>query len=486
MTVPAMTVPVTTVEPPGPAALLGSNPRRRRQASAVRYLAGFACAALGLRIQRSIGLSTGFLAVVGLLPLWLPALDRYRGARLLAGLVVAALLSGTYLSMFSTTHEVLPRNAMETGVLVFTAFGGVGLLLWARLHLPVPTVAMYYAGGLLLSGLRASPGSANPWKYELSLPVTIIAFALVARVNDPHRRRLALVGVVFGMVAVDLSFDCRSHLAFVLIAAALSQLFERRSRRATAGRLRGWRVLAIPAVLVIVVYLGGSSLLLSGAAGAGLQAQAKAQVANGGSLIAGGRPEWYATQALMRHHISGFGFGARPLPSDVWLAKQSLSGVGVTFNSGYVEKYMFGGRFKLHSTLADLWSNCGLVGLLLGAVCGVLLLGALAAQLDGARPAALLVFVIVEGLWNLPFGPIFTNLPDIALALGLALALRQELHPARGRQLEDSTPAPEPAEARPFDRTVPLPRDSTWQPARRKRVRHRSTGRGRVLDTIPR
>jgi hypothetical protein len=91
---------------------------------------------------------------------------------------------------------------------------------------------------------------------------------------------------------------------------------------------------------------------------------------------------------------------------------------------GYAEHYMFGGQFKLHSVAADLWSHFGLVGVGLAVVIAGLLTDALTRVLSDRTGTALLVFAIALALWDLAFGPIYSNLRYITLALGLALYRR--------------------------------------------------------------
>jgi hypothetical protein len=147
-------------------------------------------------------------------------------------------------------------------------------------------------------------------------------------------------------------------------------------------------------------------------------------VRQAGSLILGGRPEWQATVQLMKTFPAGFGVGAEPNSGDVTLAKQGLAGVGVPTKNGYIDHYMFGGQFKLHSVLADLWSNFGIVGLLLGGVVGLTLLLSLTSAMADRRAVALVIFLALTALWDMAFGPIYSSLPAITPALGLLLLPR--------------------------------------------------------------
>jgi hypothetical protein len=85
---------------------------------------------------------------------------------------------------------------------------------------------------------------------------------------------------------------------------------------------------------------------------------------------------------------------------------------------------MFGDGFKLHAVVADLWASFGAVGIAIGALMVVLVVRALATTLTAGRPAPVVVFLCLMSLWWLAFGPIHSNLPDIAIALGLSAPLR--------------------------------------------------------------
>ncbi len=72
----------------------------------------------------------------------------------------------------------------------------------------------------------------------------------------------------------------------------------------------------------------------------------------------------------MRDTPAGFGPGAVPSPHDVVVAREGLATVGLGPDNGYVDNYMFGGQFRLHSTVADAWSNFGWVGVALPSCSG--------------------------------------------------------------------------------------------------------------------
>lgn len=381
-------------------------------------LAAPAVVAYGADRPIALGVTTGSVVVLGLIPVWLPAVRRYAAAVPLLVLAAVAVVCGAWLSSWSgIDHGVSNRKALETVLLVVTAFGGVGLLLWARRLLPLHQVALLYGAGALLAAGVTARESVNPWKYHLALPVTILVLALVSRTRSSVPTVVSLCAL--GLVGVV--FEYRSYLGFCVLALALARYGARRRRRARVLRRRSALLLltGLPAGLYFLV----TTLLVQGYLGEVLRQRSEQQIQESGSLLAGGRPEWTATLRLMQERPLGYGFGVVPDPRDVMTGKEGLATVGVPTNNGYVDNYMFGGQFKLHSVIADFWSTMGLVGLVLAVVVFVLLLNRLALSLT-SRAVALLAFLLLNSLWDLAFGPLFSDLPTIALALGLSLPER--------------------------------------------------------------
>jgi hypothetical protein len=169
---------------------------------------------------------------------------------------------------------------------------------------------------------------------------------------------------------------------------------------------------------------------MSGALGAAVQARTAQQIAQSGSLLLGGRPEWLATLSLMTAHPLGFGMGAVPNATDVATAKAGIAVTHIPTVNGYIEHYLFDGRFELHSIIADLWANLGPAGLLLGLAMGAVVVGELVILLSRRAAPALMCFAGVTAVWYLAFGPVYSNMIDVAFAVGLLMPLRA--HPAIG------------------------------------------------------
>ncbi|GAA4752521.1 hypothetical protein GCM10023328_39660 [Modestobacter marinus] len=408
-------------------------------ARSTRVVALLAVLALGLDQRLPVETDTGLLAAALLLPVWIAPILRHRGTRWLTGLAAVALACGVLLTLAnSVEHDFAPRQALATSLSVLGALGAIGLLLWARTVWPLGVVGVTYGVGALVSGVLDVPGSDNAYKFELSFPVTIIVLSLLVGRVRPLLSVLAL-GVLGLFNIVN---DARSAFGFCVIAAGLV-LWQARSTR-EPDRPRPLRTVLLLASALVGAYAAITQLLVSGALGAQVQARSITQIEQTGTLLLGGRPEWTATWALMQENPLGFGLGTVPAAGDIALAKQGFAVTHVPTAEGYIEHYMFAGRFELHSVIADLWSNAGPAGLLWGLLLGGLLVTSLVRQLSRRRASALTCLLVPASLFWLAFGPLPANLPDIAMTLGLVLPLREALP---GRRVP-----PRPAGARPVDR----------------------------------
>jgi hypothetical protein len=110
-----------------------------------------------------------------------------------------------------------------------------------------------------------------------------------------------------------------------------------------------------------------------------------------------------------------------PSAADIAVAKEGMAVAHIPTAEGYIENYMFAGRFELHSIVADLWSNLGPVGLLLGLVMAGVVIQRLSALLQRRAASALACFLSLNALWFLAFGPLPTDVLVVALALGVLL-----------------------------------------------------------------
>lgn len=428
----------TQVVPAGADAHPGLHRVAQGLALAVAALAG-----TGAPLQFPVTTTTALVAV--LLPVWLPRLPRWRGAAVISALALVAVAWGLVLSS-TTTHTVDGRLVESTVFQVLTAIGGMGLLLWVRTLVPVELLALAYGAGMLLTGLQDASGSPNAWKFELGLATTTIVLAAA----QATRRWWVSVVALLLLGAVGAVNDTRSALGFaVATAAVVAWQGVTADRARAAGAAVQLRIAVLVVGLGYGLYAGATSLLVSGALGSGLAERTQAQVSNGGgSLLLGGRPELTASVALFQHQPLGFGLGVVPDRADVVLAKDAMARVGINAQNGYVDNYMFGGHIELHSVLADAWAGMGWGGIALVAGLVVLLVNALLTRLSLRAASPLAVFWTLYALWWTGFGPLYSNLPDIAFAVVLTALPAAGLSAARRRRSGWAAPAaPLPARA---------------------------------------
>ena len=237
---------------------------------------------------------------------------------------------------------------------------------------------------------------------------------------------------IIGLGMMGINDDARSYFGMCVLAAMLS-LWQIRSRAGT-GALSRW----FPAILIAgsaaAVYFLASALLTSGYFGLELQERSVTQIETTGSLIAGGRPEWSATRELMRTNPEGYGIGVVPTWEDLMIGKKGLASINVD-TGGYAAHFMFGGEFRLHSVIADLWVGYGLVGLALGFTMAWSIVRSLSSSITDRQAATSVIFACTLALWYLFFGPLYSNWLEVCLAVGLVLI--PVAHRARLPALED-------------------------------------------------
>lgn len=378
-------------------------------------VAVIAIALLGINQPLFAGLTTGTLVVAFLVPVWIGTLRRFRFATAICLLAVAALISGVILAQFQGDRISDRALAIEFALVFLTGIGGLGLLLWARTIIPTYQVAVVFGLGYLLRVIQEVPSSANPWKYQISVPLAIVLLALAARAKSA----IPTLGCLLALGLVSVLADSRSFFGFCLLAAVLV-LWQRRP--ASTGRgMNKLSVFALIAIALFALYSIGTNLLVQGYLGQANQQRTVQQIEDSGSLLVGGRPEWAGTLQLMKANPMGFGLGTVPNSDDVMAAKAGIRAIGTDTENGYVDNYMFGGHIKLHSIVADLWATFGVVGFALGILMMIALIYCLIDRLSTRTASGLVCLFAVLGIWDLAFGPIYKNLPDVMLALAVTL-----------------------------------------------------------------
>ncbi|MBC7632323.1 hypothetical protein [Aeromicrobium sp.] len=402
----------------------GAETRLFTRCAEVERLAALAAVLLVfLRIDLPLAhLDVTILGVVALAPVWLGSLSRYEGARILVVACAAALSAGLVLALvYSPVRNTNTAEAIQTSIELASFVGTMGVVLWARTHVPAHQVALVAGIGMLVtvshsSGLYAS----NPWRFGYSIPVTIVVLAIAWWIGSRWFEIVCLLtlALVSGMN------DARSNFAMLLLAAILLGW---RMRAESASRRASWLPMAmLVGTVAWSVYHLVQTLILDGYLGQVTQQRSAEQIDASGSLIVGGRPELAAAVALIRDHPGGFGLGAIPRLDEILTAKAAMASINYDPDNGYVERYMFGDHFELHSVFGDLWASLGVAGLVLVAILVALSVKGMALSLrTGHGLSAIVIYLAIRALWGIAFSPFAAAATLIALFLGLVLVDRR-------------------------------------------------------------
>lgn len=393
---------------------------------AVATVIAFLLPIRALAVVGSGSLNLGVLAATALAFVLIQPLRQYRGATLMAALATLALVTCPLLASYSASQGRSIDHGAAQGVVIFGFAASVSFaaLLWARTHIGgAKTAGMFAAGTIVNAAVTPELWSTNAWKYAFAWPVTVLFLAIAAR----SQRQLVSI-VALGMcTAITALSDYRSFFGFLVF---VSIIFVYAKRRPQSKRLSPTLVIAV-VFLVVGLYQSVAQLALHGYLGERNQIVTEQQTGKGRSLLASGRPEWNATLPLFERRPIGFGPGVAPLAEDADVAKTGLAEASVDPDSSYVDTYLLGERFELHSVAADLWVNFGLPGLALAVTMFVLLMQAFARAVKSWKPTALEFFLIVVAIWNLLFSPIGSNLAQVVLALAITVEL---IHPRPNRK----------------------------------------------------
>lgn len=400
-------------------------------------VAAAAAAATAIRYQFGPGVSLSLIAAIVLLPVWWSALGKFRFARLLLSLAVIATVWGAVLTLFETMRPVSTSLLLEQSFTLLSLAGGIGVLLWSRTQIGLGGTAVAFGVGALANVVLTGGNSANLWKYSLAVPVIIILLGITAT----NRRRWLDLLALGALAAVCLASDSRSMTSFLLLAGVivLWQIFMPPGSR----RPRPLQTLVLLGVLSLAAFSLLQALILDGALGDAAQQRTQAQIDTSGSLIAGGRPELGAATALISERPQGFGSGVLPVSHDVWIAKTGMSELNYDPDNGYVEGYMFGGQFEVHSVVGDLWLRFGPVGAAFALVLIVCAIYAVARGVSLKAASGLAVWLTLLGAWDTFFSPLLTSSRTLALLFALTAIPLAEL------ATRTTTPAPSTAAVNP-------------------------------------
>lgn len=209
----------------------------------------------------------------------------------------------------------------------------------------------------------------------------------------------------------------------MLAMTAMLVLWQMRPTTATR-RASALRTLLSIGALASVVYTVAQAVILGGLLGERTQERTQAQIDTSGTLILGGRPEAGATFGLLSDQPLGYGSGLVPNLDDILVAKTGMSAIGYDPNNGYVENYMFGSTYEVHSMIGDLWILFGLAGAALALAWFISTFQILSSGLAHRTANVLVIWLAVRMLWNLLFSPVHSSIPLILIFLAVGLVAR--------------------------------------------------------------
>jgi hypothetical protein len=377
--------------------------------------AAFAVVVVGADITLPVAhLTSALLMGVALAPVTVSMVFREsRWLTWLTAVAAAAFVFGLWLGMRPGGRHLARAETVGQSVQLLTLVLGAAVVFWARSYIEDHWVAVLYGVGLFV-GLAQVGGQfpENPWKYGFALPVAVVSLGLAWAWRSQKLTFFLLLGLALAS-AVN---DSRSAFA-LLVMTALLLLWSMRPRTGVDGRWVGSLLLLV--VAFFGVYKLAEAAILNGYLGQTTQSRTEQQLQGNPSLFLASRPEFGATVALMKQDPVGFGLGAQPTPTDIETAKNGMAALGHPVDENYVEHYMFGSRFELHSTTGDLWARSGFVGLVLVGSVLVFAVRGVAQEVSRSWPRALLILLGLQVMRDVIASPIGTSIVVWVLFLGL-------------------------------------------------------------------
>jgi hypothetical protein len=395
----------------------GSDAWRRAES----LLAVLACVSVAAQVPVS-QVSSSLVVGLVLAPVWLRALRQYVWGAVPLVLGGLALLSGWALTEYAAaSHATTTVALLGYSLLFLSLVTGIGVLLWARSLLGA-AAPVWFGVGLLMHVAIAAP-TPNLWKYTLSIPAAVILLALAAW----RRSRLLELLALGGLIAVSAANDSRSLASMLVMVVAL--VIWQVIRGWLRIRSTAFRTLVTVALLGLATYALMQTVILDGYLGQAARDRSLQQLDASGTLITGGRPELGASVALIARQPWGYGAGTQPNLQDILAAKSGMSALNYNPNNGYVEQYLFGQGYEVHSVLGDLWVHFGVAGALLSIALLVMIVTGTATRVAAGRASALILFVAVQTVWDQLFSPFYTESIAV-LMLAVALTAIRRAPPA--------------------------------------------------------
>ncbi|MGY4643587.1 hypothetical protein [Cellulomonas sp. URHB0016] len=398
----------------------------RTRVPATTAVAAVALVATGMSRPLYQSLTLGALLAVVLIPVWWRSTRSYHDVRTLLLLCGLAVVMGVWLTELASEDHRTPTRMTINGVLVLLeAVLGAAVVVWARTRMRDATVASLFGLGMVLGIDTGGRFAESPWRFGFSIPLTVLLLGLAWM----SRRGWLQVVTAFALAGMSAANGGRSMAAMLFLAGVvtLQQSAWRRRGSKAASRVRA--VVLVGGLCVALYYLGQAAIL-DGYLGKDAQERTEEQIALSGSLIAGARPEFGATDALVRYRPYGFGVGTMPSTQDLLVAKAGMAQLRYNPDNGYVERYMFGNGIELHSTAADLWARFGLAGLVLALYALWIVVRGYTLAFSRHAASALLTYLAIRSLWDVLFSPLSSSVVLFALAVGL-LAVRRTPPTAR-------------------------------------------------------
>ncbi|MFT3877007.1 MAG: hypothetical protein QM708_11390 [Propioniciclava sp.] len=390
--------------------------------------------AIGSQLRLTGPLSLALLAPLALAPVWMRSTPT--SLRVVAAIGVAAIGNGLLLNEASAPMHVISGNQTRAQIaFVLEVAVAAGALYWVRKVVGAPAAGLSFGIGVLASQVLSGLNATNPWKFSLFLPVAVCCLSVAW-----WRRSFKLeVAVLLGLIGVSALNDSRS--AASMAAMTLAIVVWQRFRTALERQSTPLRVALVLAIIATGSYFMMQAFILDGYLGQDALERSESQLRTSGSLLLGGRPEMGATFALLLEKPMGYGLGAVPNSRDVYVAKSGMASLHYEPNNGYVERYMFGNGFEVHSIIGDLWLRCGVFGLILVVAFLVVILGGVLSRVARNRASGLAVLIAILVIWEIFFGPFYpSTVRMIVLALAMLAPMADEpaLGPPR-RSLGDLT-----------------------------------------------
>lgn len=386
----------------------------------MKIIAALACVIVASRLTIQQGLTAGILVSILLLPVWIAVLWRMRGGMAVLALGSLSVVSGVALTdFFAANHPTSDSMMQQNSFAVIGLIGGIGILVWARSLLGPWVMALWYGIGLLAGVATHGLDFDNVWKFDLSVPVTVVVLAACMLAG----RRTLEIAALLALAAVSALNDSRSAGSMLLLAAAL--VLWQSIGATLSGRSSTVRTLAVFGFVGVVGYSALQAFILEGWFGRAAAVRSQEQISQSGSLLLGGRPEIGASTELIATNPFGLGSGTLANGVDLFTAKTGMARLNYDPDNGYVERYMFGNGFEVHSMLGDLWLRFGLLGALFLVTMLVVVGLGTARQVAQRQAGGLMIFLAIQVFWDALFAPFFsTSAATLMLAVALAFVPR--------------------------------------------------------------